>query len=105
MPQKEHLEAIELLGTEVAPVDVLDPLDNHRYAGVRPIGAEEYFRQAMRRRTYEPAAMTGAGDQKRPSAAHRVFFGQELDSEWPGNWSGEESTLGRRVLRRRAPYR
>ncbi|GAA3090887.1 MULTISPECIES: NmrA family NAD(P)-binding protein [Nonomuraea] len=25
----------------------LDPLDNHRYPGVRPTGAEEFFRQAM----------------------------------------------------------
>ncbi|TDC93256.1 NAD-dependent epimerase/dehydratase family protein [Nonomuraea deserti] len=26
----------------------LDPLDNHRYPGIQPIGAEEYFRQTMR---------------------------------------------------------
>ncbi|MDP4511486.1 NmrA family NAD(P)-binding protein [Nonomuraea turcica] len=25
----------------------LDPLDNHRYPGIQPTGAEEYFRQAM----------------------------------------------------------
>ncbi|PZG23306.1 NmrA family NAD(P)-binding protein [Nonomuraea aridisoli] len=25
----------------------LDPLDNHRYPGIRPIGAEQYFREAM----------------------------------------------------------
>ncbi|MEU9888747.1 hypothetical protein [Sphaerisporangium sp. NPDC051011] len=37
--------------------------------------------------------------------APRVRFGQELDSEWPGDWSGEEPTLGRLVLRRRTPCR
>ncbi|MFG1710779.1 hypothetical protein ACFLIM_47220 [Nonomuraea sp. M3C6] len=48
----------------------------------------------------------GRSVQNRPGrGTPRVRFGQELDSEWPGNWSGEEPTLGRLVLRRRTPCR